>query len=116
MLVDFPAAIRLRKFDKIDFLACLCLFLGVLFMSVPVGHSIAVGNSIFKILSLVTWPKTISLEHIPGTPIFQDISRYEETVENFIISHTSCPIFNLLCQLHLHTGKNTKMGRRKMKG
>lgn len=44
-LIDYWAAIRLWKVDKLDFLACMCSFLGVLFISVPLGLAIAVSFS-----------------------------------------------------------------------
>ena len=44
-LIDYQAAIRLWKVDKLDFVACLCSFLGVLFLSVPLGLAIAVSFS-----------------------------------------------------------------------
>ncbi|KAK6148877.1 hypothetical protein DH2020_016402 [Rehmannia glutinosa] len=36
-LIDYQAAVKLWKVDKLDFLACLCSFLGVLFISVPLA-------------------------------------------------------------------------------
>lgn len=42
-LIDYQAAFRLWKVDKLDFLAFLCSFLGVLFISVPIGLAIAVS-------------------------------------------------------------------------
>ncbi|MFS7950488.1 putative SLC26A/SulP transporter [Helianthus anomalus] len=45
-------------------------FLGVLFVSVPVGLAIAVGISVFKILLHVTRPNTSDLGNIPGTQIY----------------------------------------------
>ena len=44
-LIDYQAAYKLWKVDKLDFLACLCSFLGVLFISVPLGLAIAVSLS-----------------------------------------------------------------------
>ena len=44
-LIDYQAAMRLWKVDKLDFVACLCSFLGVLFISVPLGLAIAVSLS-----------------------------------------------------------------------
>jgi len=41
-LIDYQAAYKLFKVDKLDFMACLCSFLGVLFISVPLGLAIAV--------------------------------------------------------------------------
>lgn len=43
-LVDYQAAYRLWKVDKLDFLACLSSFFGVLFVSVPLGLAIAVSS------------------------------------------------------------------------
>lgn len=48
-LIDYQAAYKLWKVDKLDFLACLCSFLGVLFISVPLGLAIAVSSS-FELL------------------------------------------------------------------
>lgn len=41
-LIDHEGALRLWKVDKLDFVACLCSFLGVLFISVPSGLALAV--------------------------------------------------------------------------
>ncbi|KAK6124969.1 hypothetical protein DH2020_041243 [Rehmannia glutinosa] len=79
-LIDYEAAIKLWKVDKLDFLACLCSFLGVLFISVPLGLAIAVGVSVFKILLNVTRPNTVVLGNIPGTQIYQNVTRYREAV------------------------------------
>lgn len=45
-LIDFQTAVKLWKVDKLDFLACMCAFFGVLFISVQMGLLIAV--SIFQ--------------------------------------------------------------------
>lgn len=42
-LIDYEAAFRLWKVDKLDFVACICSFFGVLFISVPLGLAIAVS-------------------------------------------------------------------------
>lgn len=42
-LIDYKAAYKLWKVDKLDFLACICSFFGVLFISVPLGLGIAVS-------------------------------------------------------------------------
>ncbi|KAM0066045.1 putative SLC26A/SulP transporter [Helianthus debilis subsp. tardiflorus] len=49
-LIDYQSAFRLWKVDKLDFMACLSSFLGVLFVSVPVGLAIAVifPSSLYK--------------------------------------------------------------------
>lgn len=42
-LIDYNGAYELWKVDKLDFLSCLSSFLGVLFISVPIGLGIAVS-------------------------------------------------------------------------
>lgn len=42
-LVDFRSAFKIYKVDKVDFLACLGAFLGVIFKSVEVGLLISVS-------------------------------------------------------------------------
>lgn len=94
-LIDYQAAYKLWKVDKLDFVACLCSFLGVLFISVPIGLAIAVGVSVFKILLHVTRPNTAVLGNIPGTEIYQNLSRYKEAVRvpSFLIVGVEAPIY-----------------------
>lgn len=47
-LIDYQAALRLWKVDKLDFLTCMCSFFGVLFISVPLGLAIAVRFPYFS--------------------------------------------------------------------
>ncbi|KAL7191345.1 hypothetical protein ACSBR2_023426 [Camellia fascicularis] len=93
-LIDYQAAFRLLKVDKLDFLACLCSFLGVLIISVPLGLAIAVGVSVFKILLHVTRPATVVLGNIPETQIYQSLGRYGEAlrVPSFLILAVESPI------------------------
>ncbi|KAI7736420.1 hypothetical protein M8C21_016093 [Ambrosia artemisiifolia] len=94
-LIDYQSAIRLWKVDKLDFLACLSSFLGVLMISVPIGLAIAVGVSVFKILLHVTRPNTGILGNIPGTQIYQNVNRYREAsrVPFFAILGIEAPIY-----------------------
>ncbi|CAA0834636.1 Probable sulfate transporter 3.4 [Striga hermonthica] len=94
-LIDYEAAYKLWKVDKLDFVACLCSFFGVLFISVPLGLAIAVGISVFKILLHVTRPNTAALGNIPGTQIYQNLSRYKEAsrVPSFLILAVEAPIY-----------------------
>ncbi|CAI9114091.1 OLC1v1014727C1 [Oldenlandia corymbosa var. corymbosa] len=94
-LIDYQAAIQLWKVDKLDFVACLCSFLGVLFISVPIGLAIAVGVSVFKILLHVTRPNTLVLGNIPGTQIYQNITRYREAIRvpSFLILAVEAPFY-----------------------
>ncbi|XP_068651864.1 probable sulfate transporter 3.4 [Aristolochia californica] len=94
-LIDFGAAIRLWKVDKLDFLACLSAFLGVLLVSVQMGLAIAVGISIFKILIHVTRPNTVILGNIPGTQIYQNIGYYREAtrITSVLVLSVESPIY-----------------------
>ncbi|TYH16691.1 hypothetical protein ES288_A05G135500v1 [Gossypium darwinii] len=94
-LIDYRAAYKLWKVDKLDFLACICSFFGVLFISVPLGLAIAVGVSIFKILLHVTRPNTVVLGNIPRTQIYQSLNRYKEAsrVPSFLILAIESPIY-----------------------
>ncbi|RDX79267.1 putative sulfate transporter 3.4 [Mucuna pruriens] len=94
-LIDYQAAYKLWKVDKLDFLACLCSFFGVLFISVPLGLGIAVAISVFKILLHVSRPNTLVLGNIPGTPIFHNLNHYREAlrVPSFIILAVESPIY-----------------------
>ncbi|GAV72677.1 Sulfate_transp domain-containing protein/STAS domain-containing protein/Sulfate_tra_GLY domain-containing protein [Cephalotus follicularis] len=94
-LIDYQAAYKLWKVDKLDFLACFCSFFGVLFISVPLGLAIAIGVSVFKILLHVTRPNTMVLGNIPGTHIYQSLCRYREAsrVPSFLILAVEAPIY-----------------------
>ncbi|KAF2301304.1 hypothetical protein GH714_022506 [Hevea brasiliensis] len=94
-LIDYQAAYQLWKVDKLDFLACLCSFFGVLFISVPLGLAIAVGVSVLKILLHVTRPNTVVMGNIPGTQIYQSLSRYREAlrVPSFLMLAIESPIY-----------------------
>ncbi|KAG5104119.1 hypothetical protein JHK82_041089 [Glycine max] len=94
-LIDYQSAYKLWKVDKLDFLACLCSFFGVLFISVPLGLGIAVIISVFKILLHVTRPNTLVLGNIPGTQIFHNINQYIEAlrVPSFLILAVESPIY-----------------------
>ncbi|XP_023900171.1 probable sulfate transporter 3.4 [Quercus suber] len=94
-LIDYQAALKLWKVDKLDFMACFCSFFGVLFISVPLGLAIAVAVSVFKILLHVTRPNTLILGNIRGTQIYQNLSRYREAsrIPSFLILAVESPIY-----------------------
>ncbi|OAY36783.1 probable sulfate transporter 3.4 [Manihot esculenta] len=94
-LIDYQTAYQLWKVDKLDFLACLCSFFGVLFISVPLGLAIAVGVSVFKILLHVTRPNTVAMGNIPGTHVYQSLTRYREAlrVPSFLILAVESPMY-----------------------
>uniref|UniRef100_A0A7N0ZTU7 STAS domain-containing protein n=1 Tax=Kalanchoe fedtschenkoi TaxID=63787 RepID=A0A7N0ZTU7_KALFE len=94
-LVDIGAAIHLWKTDKIDFIAFLCAFFGVLFISVPVGLAVSVGVSVLRILLNATRPNTTQLGKLPGTQIYQCFARYEQALRlpSFLIIGIESPIY-----------------------
>ncbi|XP_031498917.1 sulfate transporter 1.2-like [Nymphaea colorata] len=80
-LIDFEAAWLIWKIDKLDFVACLGAFLGVLFISVEIGLLIAVAISFAKILLHVTRPHTALLGNIPSTSIYRNIEQYPDAIK-----------------------------------
>ncbi|KAK9706046.1 hypothetical protein RND81_07G101200 [Saponaria officinalis] len=94
-LIDYEAMLRLWKVDKLDFVACLCSFFGVLFISVPTGLSLAVGISVFKVLLHITRPNIAILGNISGTQIFQNVERYENAsrIPSFLIIGVEAPFY-----------------------
>ncbi|CAN0858544.1 Probable sulfate transporter 3.4 [Linum grandiflorum] len=98
-LIDYKAASKVWKVDKLDFVACLCSFVGVILISVPTGLSVAVGVSMFKVLLHVTRPNTVMMGNIPGTQIYQSLHRYREAerVPSFLIISIESPIYFANC-------------------
>lgn len=56
---------------------------------------IQVGVSVLKVLLHVTRPNTVVLGNIPGTQIYQNLSRYKETVRvpSFFILAIESPMY-----------------------
>ncbi|KAL9242376.1 hypothetical protein vseg_016383 [Gypsophila vaccaria] len=94
-LIDYEAMLRLWRVDKLDFVVCLCSFVGVLFISVPAGLALAVGISMFKVLLHITRPNIAVLGNITGTQIFQNVERYENAsrVPSFLIIGVEAPFY-----------------------
>lgn len=80
-LIDYDAAILIWKIDKLDFVACLGAFLGVVFKSVETGLLIAVAISFAKILLQVTRPRTAILGKIPMTNVYRNVGQYPEATK-----------------------------------
>ncbi|KAI6687698.1 hypothetical protein NL676_024526 [Syzygium grande] len=80
-LIDYDAAILIWKIDKLDFVACLGAFLGVIFASVEIGLLIAVAISFAKILLQVTRPRTAILGKIPRTAVYRNIQQYPDALK-----------------------------------
>ncbi|XP_060961637.1 low affinity sulfate transporter 3 [Cannabis sativa] len=75
-LIDFNEALHIWKVDKLDFLACIGAFFGVLFASVEIGLLIAVSISFGKILLHAIRPGVELIGRIPRTDTFCEISQY----------------------------------------
>lgn len=80
-LIDVNGALRIWRVDKLDFLACIGTFLGVLFGSVEIGLLAAVAISFGNIILLSIRPGTELLGRLPGTDVFCDIRQYPMAIE-----------------------------------
>ncbi|PWA37346.1 sulfate transporter 1,3 [Artemisia annua] len=80
-LIDIDAAILIWKIDKLDFVACMGAFLGVVFKSVETGLLIAIAISFAKILLQVTRPRTAILGKIPQKSVYRNIGQYPEAIK-----------------------------------
>ncbi|KAK7301262.1 hypothetical protein RJT34_12123 [Clitoria ternatea] len=75
-LIDIREACYIWKVDKLDFLACLGAFLGVLFISVEIGLLVAIIISFAKVLIQSIRPGIEVLGRVPRTEAFCDVSQY----------------------------------------
>ncbi|XP_020187150.1 sulfate transporter 1.2 [Aegilops tauschii subsp. strangulata] len=80
-LVDYETAYLIWKVDKMDFVALLGAFFGVVFASVEYGLLIAVAISLGKILLQVTRPRTALLGNLPRTTIYRNVEQYPEAAK-----------------------------------
>ncbi|XP_020572401.1 sulfate transporter 1.3-like [Phalaenopsis equestris] len=94
-LIDYNATIHIWKVDKMDFIACMGAFFGVLFVNIEIGLLIAVLISIIKILLQVTRPRIILLGNLSGTSIYRNIQQYPEAnrVPGFVIVRVDSVIY-----------------------
>ncbi|GAU45646.1 hypothetical protein TSUD_400830 [Trifolium subterraneum] len=75
-LIDINEARYIWKVDKLDFLACIGAFVGVLFASVEIGLLVAVTISFAKILIQSIRPGVEILGRVPRTESFCDVTQY----------------------------------------
>ncbi|KAJ7965667.1 putative Sulfate transporter [Quillaja saponaria] len=75
-LIDINEAYYIWKVDKLDFIACIGAFLGVLFASVEIGLLVAVTISFAKVLLQSIRPSIEVLGKLPRTDAFCEISQY----------------------------------------
>lgn len=81
-LVNLPAAYRVWKTDKLDFIALLGAFFGVVFVSIEIGLLIAVCISALKVLVTVARPHLAVLGNIAGTTIWRSLKQYPDAVSS----------------------------------
>ncbi|XP_022961168.1 low affinity sulfate transporter 3-like [Cucurbita moschata] len=75
-LIDINEALRIWKLDKLDFLACLGAFLGVLFHSVEFGLLLAVGISFAKILLISMRPAIEEVGRLGRSDMFGNMKQF----------------------------------------
>ncbi|XP_020103871.1 sulfate transporter 1.2-like [Ananas comosus] len=80
-LIDIKGAYLIWKCDKLDFIACMGAFFGVIFISVEIGLLIAVSISVAKIILQVTRPRTVLLGNLPRTTIYRNVDQYPEATK-----------------------------------
>ncbi|XP_042495416.1 low affinity sulfate transporter 3-like [Macadamia integrifolia] len=80
-LIDVNGAYHIWKVDKLDFLACIGAFFGVVFASVEIGLLAAVIISFGRILFYTIRPRTEVLGRLPTTDIFCSINQYPSAVK-----------------------------------
>ncbi|XVE55449.1 hypothetical protein DITRI_Ditri03aG0159500 [Diplodiscus trichospermus] len=80
-LIDINEAYYIWKVDKLDFLACLGAFVGVLFASVEIGLLAAVTISFAKILLNSIRPAVELLGRLPRTDIFCEVDQYPMAIK-----------------------------------
>lgn len=94
-LLKYESAIHLWKVDKVDFCVCMGAFLGVIFASVEVGLSIAVGISLLRLLLFVARPRTSALGNIPNSMIYRSVDQYPDATSTpgILILQIDAPIY-----------------------
>ncbi|CAJ1938049.1 unnamed protein product [Sphenostylis stenocarpa] len=80
-LIDINEAYKIWKVDKLDFLACVGAFFGVIFSSVELGLLVAVAISFTKIIWISIGAGTETLGRLPGTDVFCDVQQYPMAVK-----------------------------------
>ncbi|KAG5524817.1 hypothetical protein RHGRI_031473 [Rhododendron griersonianum] len=94
-LIDIEATILIWKVDKLDFIACMGAFFGVVFVLVEIGLLIAIGLSFAKILLQVTRPRTALPGKLPTTSVYRNMHQYPDAtnVPGFLIVRVDSAIY-----------------------
>uniref|UniRef100_A0A2P2ILM0 STAS domain-containing protein n=1 Tax=Rhizophora mucronata TaxID=61149 RepID=A0A2P2ILM0_RHIMU len=95
-LIDIREAYNIWKVDKLDFVACIGAFLGVLFASVEIGLLAAVIISFAKVLLYAIRPGIEVQGRLPRTDNYCDINQYPMAIKTpgIVIVRMNC---TLLC-------------------
>ncbi|XP_065881498.1 low affinity sulfate transporter 3 [Euphorbia lathyris] len=81
-LINIHEAYHIWKIDKLDFLACIGAFFGVLFASIEIGLLAAVSISFGKIVLNSIRPGIEEVGRIPRTDIYGDINQYPMAIKS----------------------------------
>eukprot|EP00270_Netrium_digitus_P018874 TRINITY_DN7262_c0_g1_i1.p1 TRINITY_DN7262_c0_g1~~TRINITY_DN7262_c0_g1_i1.p1 ORF type:complete len:645 (+),score=178.94 TRINITY_DN7262_c0_g1_i1:120-2054(+) len=94
-LVDIQGAWKVYKADKLDFIALLGAFFGVLFVSIEIGLLISVCICILRLIIIVSRPHTAILGRIPSTTIYRSVMQYPQaqTQDGVAIMRVDAPIY-----------------------
>ncbi|KAG6784248.1 hypothetical protein POTOM_009936 [Populus tomentosa] len=80
-LIDIRGAYYIWKVDKLDFIACIGAFFGVLFASVEIGLLAAVIISFARILLNAIRPGIEALGRLPRADVYCDMNQYPMAVK-----------------------------------
>ncbi|KAJ6939398.1 low affinity sulfate transporter 3 [Populus alba x Populus x berolinensis] len=80
-LIDIRGAYYIWKVDKLDFIACIGAFFGVLFASVEIGLLAAVTISFARILLNAIRPGIEALGRLPRADVYCDMNQYPMAVK-----------------------------------
>ena len=93
--VDYTSAISTWKADKVDFIALIATFFGVIFVSIEIGLLIGVAISLLKVLVQVTRPSLTPLGSIQGTFVWRSLKQYAnaKTEEGILVLRVDAPLY-----------------------
>jgi sulfate transporter 4 len=99
-LVDYPEAIRLWNFDKLDFCVWAITFMGVLFLSAEWGLLCGVSAAFLLVVIMSALPKTRVLGRLPGTNLYRSVKQYPEaeSAPGCIVTSPDSPLYFLNAQ------------------
>jgi MFS superfamily sulfate permease-like transporter len=108
-LVDYAEAIRLWKFDKLDFCVWAVTFVGVMFLGAQLGLLCGAMLSFVMVLLQLALPRTHVLGRLPGSDAYRNIRQYPDgqSYPGCIVAGTDSP----LCFLNAEVVKDKILRR-----